>query len=399
MPPQEHPNQPVECEATLRTMKTVLYFLPQFCDSNLRQLAGVYGFARKAGWNVQVVEYRAKTAEEDKPDINSLRSFWHPNGCIVDCGGTVGKLSKADFGKIPAVFIDRRPSPVEKGVVCVNSDSASIAKAAARELLPCGFDSYAYVDWFIPHAWSTERGDEFAKIVMADGKQFFRHRMLNPGEDAYQSDLTTWLSTLPLPCGVFAANDRAAGCVISVALKAGLDIPHDLPVVGCDNDVMQCENAPVTITSVPLDRERGGCVAAELLEAWMGGRKYRTGGSFGALPIVRRASSRRFVDHRVFTAVEMIRVHACEQIRVDDVVRAMGCSRSLAYLRFGEVVGHSILDEIHHVRIERAKELLKSDTPVVMVSDVCGYASVVDFRRTFKRLTGKTPRAWRKEET
>ena len=28
--------------------KTVLYFQTSFCDSNLRQLSGVYGFARKA---------------------------------------------------------------------------------------------------------------------------------------------------------------------------------------------------------------------------------------------------------------------------------------------------------------------------------------------------------------
>ena len=57
--------------------------------------------------------------------------------------------------------------------------------------------------------------------------------------------------------------------------------------------------------------------------------------------------------------------------------------------------GKSILDEIHGVRIERAKQLLREGRKSVgMVSDTCGYASVVDFRRTFKRITGRSPREW-----
>ena len=154
----------------------------------------------------------------------------------------------------------------------------------------------------------------------------------------------------------------------------------------------------VPISSVPLDREKGGKVAAELLHGLMKRRKPTGNCLIGPLPLVRRASSRRFADHRVTVAVEYIRLHACEGLKVDDVVRAMGCSRALAYLRFGEAVGHPILDEIHHIRIERAKELLKAGKHSIgMVADSCGYASTVDFRRTFKRIVGKTPKVWQSQ--
>ncbi|MBQ0033223.1 MAG: substrate-binding domain-containing protein [bacterium] len=379
-------------------MKTILFFQSSFCESNQRQLAGVYAFARTVDWNVQIVEYGATAAKLRKPDLKALFSFWEPDGCIVDCGGAVTTFSLADFRRIPTVFIDRYPSTIERGAICVTSDSAAIAEVATKELLPGGFASYAYVDWFLPHEWSNERGDEFAKIMECNGKILFRHRMLRLEGKANQDDLVRWLRTLPRPCGIFAVNDRTASCVVSAALKAGLDVPHDIAVVGVDNDVMQCENSSVPITSVPLDHEGGGRVSANLLHGLMKGRKLTRGGLIGARPIVRRASSRRFADSRVSAAVEHIRLHASEGLKVDDVVRTMGCSRALAYLRFGEAVGHSILDEIHHIRLERAKGLLKAGKHSIgMVADSCGYASAVDFRRTFKRIVGKTPKAWQSQ--
>lgn len=378
-------------------MKTILFFQSSFCESNQRQLAGVYDFARKMDWHVQIVEYGTPVVKRQKPDLKALFAFWNPDGCIVDCGGTFERLfSLSDFRRIPVVFIDRHPTTIERGAFCVTSDSADIARIAARELLPRGFASYAYVDWHLPHAWSNERGDAFAKLVALNGKRFFRHRMLRLEGKEDQDDLAKWLMTLPRPCGIFAVNDRTAGCVVSAALKSGLDVPHDLAVVGVDNDVMQCENSGIPLSSIPMDREGGGRIAARLLDAQMHGDKTLKHGLIGALPLVRRASTRLFSDSRVSAAVEFIRLHACEGVKVADVVGVMGCSRSLAYLRFGEAVGHSILDEIHLVRIARAKDLLKDGKhSIVMVADSCGYASAVDFRRTFKRIVGKMPKAWR----
>lgn len=159
-----------------------------------------------------------------------------------------------------------------------------------------GFAAYAYVDWYLPIEWSDERGDAFERIVACNGKRFFRHRMKRPEGKSYQDDLAKWLKTLPTLCGVFAVNDRTAGCVISAAQKAGLDVPHDLAVVGVDNDVMLCENSPVPFSSIPMDREGGGRTAAELLDRRMQGRKVPLSGRMEPLPLVRRASTRRFAD-------------------------------------------------------------------------------------------------------
>ena len=78
-----------------------------------------------------------------------------------------------------------------------------------------------------------------------------------------------------------------------------------------------------------------------------------------------------------------------------DVVGVMGCSRSLAYLRFAEEVGHSILEEIQTVRIAHAEELLRKGTlSVDAVGDFSGYSSTSEFRRAFKHRTGLSPMAY-----
>ena len=377
--------------------KTVLYFQTSFCDSNLQQRLGLYDFARKAGWFVHVIEYGSQVSKKPKPDMAELFGFWNPDGCVVDCGGADGLLLIEDFLVVPTVFIDRYPSPSERGAVCVTHDSASIAKLAARELLNLGFPAYAFVDWYLPAVWSDDRGDAFQRIVEGNRARFFRHRLLSLRDSDGIDDLSRWLSSLPAPCGVFAANDRIAGCVVAAALKAGLGVPQDIAIVGVDNDITQCETLPVSVSSIALDREGVGRVAARLLATMMeGGRpSAHSIEVVGAIEVIRRASTRRFVDKRVAAAVEYIRKHACDGITVPDVVGVMGCSRSLAYLRFAEEVGHSILEEIQAVRVAHAEELLRKGTlSVGAVADFSGYSSTSEFRRAFKCRTGLSPKAY-----
>ena len=93
--------------------------------------------------------------------------------------------------------------------------------------------------------------------------------------------------------------------------------------------------------------------------------------------------------------MEFIRRHACEEgFGPRDVVHEMGCSRTLADTLFRKVDGRTILDEIHGVRLARAKELLLLGKSADFVASECGYASYDDFCRVFKRRVGSTVRKW-----
>ena len=393
----------------MNTAPVVLLFRGSLCEMSCREFEGISKFAHTAGWSLQTIEFAtaADTRFREKTDcdvdVKALLRFWKPAGCIVECSGRASRLPPRLFGHVPVVFLDSHPSASGRGTVCVSSDAVAIASLAARELLSAGFQDYAYVPWPEDTVWSRERGEEFARLVRMNGKRLhvFSGRAKVSQMIEHQRELARWCTSLPKPCGVFAANDTIAERMAAACTLAGVPVPDDIMIVGVDDVESICESASVSLSSVRTDNMRAGHLAAELLARWMDGREGRpVSGKFGAIGLVRRESSRHFVrgDAGTFRALEFIRRHACDGISPPDVVAKMGCSRRLADARFRAATGHTILDEIHAVRLTRVKELLlKPGQEISALPALCGYASIEDLCRVFKRRTGLTMRRFRQD--
>lgn len=381
----------------------VLVFQGAFCQTNRIELDGVFRFAAQAGWTVQTIEYdtaaasrlHKKMSRRDY-DVKPLIAFWKPAGCIVECSGQPPKFGVHDFGGIPTVFLDQYPSVIGNGAVCVSSDASSIAECAAKELLPLGFLHYAYLPWSPETVWSRERQEAFSRRVLMNGKKMhiFSGKAKMSEALKYRKELSTWMESLPKPCGILAANDYLAERVLSTCAADGIAVPDEVAVLGVDDEVQICENTKPTLSSIRTDNERAGYLAAELLSKRIASPKATIRPCvFGALGVRRRASTRLFpnANRRVVRALEFIRRHACEGIEPPAVVAEMECSRSLADLRFREMTGHTILDEIHAVRLARVKELASNPKfDIAALPDFCGYASLSDLYRVFRRRVGMT---------
>ena len=404
------------CPHRWESPPVVLAFRSDYNEFNRRFYAGIFAKSRAFGWNIQTIEYgRAccstklrPVVEREVPSLEQLFDFWKPDGCIVECNVGNSNFLPKDFKDVPTVFFDWHPSVLPPGSACVYSGSREVAVCAARELLSFGFEDYGFVPWYCPESeeyrlitgdhsnepiWSFERHQEFARIV---GMAGFRLHVFDG------TSLEAWLRNLPKPCGVFAANDVVARDVVSACHLVGVSIPDDLVLVGVDDWDEICENTSPTISSVRTDNESSGRIVVELLAELMSKRqvvsRQRT---FGVVGLTRRGSSCRFrgADHRVIKAVEYIRCHACEGISPPDVFSVMGCSRSLANLLFRQDIGHTILDEIHAVRLEKVKELLThTDMDFAAMPDFCGYASLADLRRVFRQRIGYTLGSYRKQK-
>lgn len=388
--------------------KTVLVLQRSILKRDRDEMSGIAVYARDADWSVQTVEYGTAAVNrfhcslgEDRRNIRSLLKFWHPAGCIVECGGEPPDIMPRLFGNVPVVFLDCPPSIHGRRVSCVSSDARSIAEQAVRVLLPLGFENYAFVSWPKETLWSRERGESFADFVVQNGKTF---RCFNPPSDRglqeWRRRLDAWIATLPKPCGVLAANDWCAEQIVGICASRNIAVPCEIAVVGVDNDTDICENAAVSISSITTDNVRAGELAAMLLAEQMkcGNPPCRTA-LFGATGFVQRASTRMFriADSRVAKAIEHIRRHACDRLESGDVAGIMGCSRRWAEIRFREVAGHSILDEIHDVRFARALELMpRHGFRLEDIANACGYESASFFRKHFKKRMGCSPREWRK---
>ena len=187
--------------------------------------------------------------------------------------------------------------------------------------------------------------------------------------------------------------------VLGACAHIGIPVPDDIAVMGVDNHEYFCESTTPTLSSIALDLRAEGRAAVELLDILMAAhgkkRPARPRRFVPARASVLRASTRFARDRRVARALEFIRLNACtEKFSPRDVVREMGVSRTLADKLFRVILGQSILEEIHSVRLARAKELLATGTAPDVVGAECGYASHDDFRRVFRNRVGMTIRKW-----
>ena len=79
-----------------------------------------------------------------------------------------------------------------------------------------------------------------------------------------------------------------------------------------------------------------------------------------------------------------------------DLARHCGCSVRHLRRLFAERFGASIIQRQITWRIEQAKRLLfDTDAKVIDIANECGFRSLGQFNKTFKRLTRQSPGAWR----
>ena len=361
------------------------------------RLAGVYRYAKKARWQVSVAEYG-----RNFESIAAALKFWRPDGLIVEGGYTeLADFQQSDFRGYPVVFCDARVSRMRRPYSGVAHDSSVTVMLAAKELISLGFSDYAFVGNLQPRDWSDHRRDVFAKAVAAAGGR------LNVFEssavqdlDVFRERLSLWLSALPRPCGLLAANDATADIVLRLLRNRRIKVPEDIAVVGIDNDTLICENTTPTLTSVAPDFERSGYLAAEMLDARMNDRSVKDEiRTFAAMHVIHRGSTRilKRKDDAIKKALEFIREKAADGISPRDVVEQIGGSRRHTECRFREFVGKSIGEEILAVRLETAKELLADPSiPIGAVAEKCGYSDDSLLRRAFKSATGLSLSEYRK---
>ncbi len=106
---------------------------------------------------------------------------------------------------------------------------------------------------------------------------------------------------------------------------------------------------------------------------------------------------RGLADARVGRALALLHERHAEPWTLDTLAREVGTSRTLLAVRFRELVGEPPMAYLTRWRITRAANLLHgARQPLARVAEQVGYRSDAVFSRAFRRITGHTPRQWRK---
>jgi LacI family transcriptional regulator len=198
-----------------------------------------------------------------------------------------------------------------------------------------------------------------------------------------------------------AQSDHRAAYLLSACEAAGVSVPEQVAVVGVDNDEQACELAAVPLSSVDCNRELMAYRGAQLLDRLMhGGRKPRRPLTIAPQGVVVRRSSDVYAvaDPATARALQFIRRHHCEPISVEDVIQASRTSRCGLYRAFRQHVGRPVGQEIDRQRVEHARRLLR-ETPDKLhaIARLSGFSGPEHFARTFRRVTGETPSAYRRQ--
>ena len=378
--------------------KSILYLQLFSSESARHKLQGAQKYANKHGWSVTVIEGCRRIS-----NISRLIALWRPDGCIADCAGISKAFSPQAFGKTPVVFLNRAADDPRDNVTSVYHNQRQSAVAASKEIIRLGRSHFAFVSLFGHAAWSKIRRDVFAKILAMHGMapEVFTANIMEASSLArIQGDLRSFLSNLPKPLGIFAANDITAREVISAANRLGISIPDDLAIVSIDNHKIIAPNVTPSLSSVEINFTEAGFLAAQLLDRKMASPGTRPKNIFfGPLRVVRRASTTplRRRDKCVDEARERIIRDATTGLTAADVVQMFPCSRRMAEIRFRKATGMSIGDAIHEVRFENVLLLLKrEDIQLEAIADLTGWKSPAVLRQYFKRRTGVSMREHRK---
>lgn len=352
--------------------------------------AGIRRYAVSRGWTAE-----ALPRERSFPrGVRSLLGSRKPvAGCIVECADDCDTLPPRLFGSVPAVYLHPPPDLRGGAVRFVATDNAAVAREAFRELSgsrPAAFGVVGVVEGF---SWSRERERAFSELAAAAGFPCLAFDSRREPTERRAARLAAWVAALPQRTAVFGTNDFCARDVAGAARAAARSIPRGLTLLGVDNDPDLCDVAAPSISSIQIDHERAGFLAARTLEKPPG-----TMAVFNPLMTMRRDSSRGPGRREPFVmeAVGIIRREACNGISVADVAKRVGVSPQLFALRFREAMGHSAMDELQTVRLETACAILsRTEVAIGAIAAMCGYGSDIALKVAFKKRTGMSMREWR----
>lgn len=104
-------------------------------------------------------------------------------------------------------------------------------------------------------------------------------------------------------------------------------------------------------------------------------------------------------DRELSEAIRFIRQHACEGLRVKELVLKITISRRELERKFLDLLGHSARKKFCESKTGPAKQLLTlTDLPVRIISAKCGFSEPKYFSQVFHARVGLSPIAYRKSK-
>jgi LacI family transcriptional regulator len=357
---------------------------------------GIEKYAQEQGWRLS----------EDLAREKVIPWGWDGDGILAWLGAGDDLADFVVKAKKPTVDFSFRRSQLKFAHVL--EDTTETAQLVANHFLSRGFRHFLF--YSDANNWVyDERGEAFTKILQAAGRGV---KWLKWHESpAYRVDRKAWmtrrkwleseLKSAPKPVGIFAAADGLALEALEICEDAGIAVPEEVAIVGAGNSLLAVDAMHTPISSVDVNMEMIGYCGAKLLDELM--LQKNPAEQLVRVPpfrlIVRKSSDLIAVNHPgIARSLRFMWDHCHELIGVSDLAKVASMSIRNFHQAFVDNVGRPPGNELHRIRIERAKKLL-SDSAEKMdsIAEMCGYENGNSFWVAFKRATGISPKQYQKQ--
>lgn len=290
--------------------------------------------------------------------------------------------------------------PDEHDIYQVDSDPYAVGAFAADFLMRGNYHRLAVASSYHLPALNV-RAKSFYERCLAAGQPCFAAIRSGAPQGDVIDDIMKWVRAGDLPVAVFTTEDRLACSLIDEVRQCGMHVPEEVSVLGCEDYRLICESVRPTLSSVHLPFRKVGFEAARMLDRQLQG-----------LPIAERAlylqpdhvsermSTCLFTteDPQLRRALEFMHRNACDSASVTSAARHAGLTLRALQRRFRKELGHSPNHYLQHIRLEKAKQLLR-ETEMTMeeIASASGYESGHYLSRIFKAKIGQTARGYRNQ--
>jgi AraC-like DNA-binding protein len=217
--------------------------------------------------------------------------------------------------------------------------------------------------------------------LLASGPDSFAEEEVNRAQPVNESPDVVML------CGYFEFAGRTAWCV--------LDALPDAVVISCGSAAGGCQLSALValitdeLASSPLGSEAVVNFYAQALFIHILRTAVAEGLDGGLLSALS--------DPQLGPALDLIHGSPEQPWTLARLAASAAMSRTAFAQRFRGLTGDTPLRYLAHWRMQLAAELLTaSNSPMVEIAERCGYTSEVAFRKSFRRLMGVAPGAYRK---
>lgn len=332
---------------------------------------------------------------------------WKPDGIIVNASDAPTMNLIKSLGCGAAIFVNTEaPDAASLRCASVFCDNKAVAQAAIRLFTDKGIGRFAFVHTLEREQWADERSRTMRECAERLGCPFSAFDMPRTERRKARealSMLASWISSLPKPCGILAANDSRAKDVLDACREAGVSIPDQVMVLGVDNEDFICSQMQPTLSSIVPDFHHGGYLAAEMLVKLATGSSRRLPkGVFGVRGVIERSSTsiHNDISRMVGKADEFMRLNAGNaDISVQDVAKAANASLRLLQMNYKAVTGVTVRAAMQSLRLEKVCELLRETLmPIGRIGELCGFNNETYLKNLFRKRFGCSMRDWRKNQ-